>query len=334
VSKDILLQVKKLKTYFYERGAVIRAVDDISYSIQRQEILGIVGESGCGKTINSWSIMRLIPANGRIVEGEILLHRKKDGSEEVINLVALKADEKRMCDIRGGDIGMIFQEPMTSLSPVHTIGNQILETIKLHGDIAIEQARERVRHLLVQVGIPRPQEIINEYPYQLSGGMRQRVMIAIALACKPSLLIADEPTTALDVTIQAQILTLMQKLQNEIGMAIMFITHNLSIIAEMANRVIVMYLGKIVETGPTEEVYYNPCHPYTQALLKSIPGLKGRPKSKLDSIRGSIPSPFVDIRGCSFFDRCPQRIPGICDINGPKPAKVATDHDVFCFLYA
>ncbi len=328
-----VLDVKNLKTYFYQNGGVIKAVDGVSYQIGRGETVGFVGESGCGKTINSWSVMRLIPDNGKIEQGQINLSRKIDGREEVVDLASVDPNGELMCYIRGGEIGMIFQEPMTSLSPVHSVGNQIIEAIVLHEKVGPEEARERAIGFLVRVGIPRPHEIIDEFAHQLSGGMRQRVMIAIALSCRPSVLIADEPTTALDVTIQAQILNLMRRLQRDFGMSIMFITHDLGVIAEMAGRVLVMYLGKIVESASAEEIFYNPRHPYTRALLKSIPGSRGEPKTRLDTIRGSIPSPYAVITGCPFFGRCPQRIAKTCYRTFPPEKQVSDGHQVNCYLY-
>ena len=333
MSDNLVLDVRNLRTYFYQHGGVIKAVDGVSYQIKRGETVGFVGESGCGKTINSWSVMRLIPGNGRIVEGEILLHRWRNGKDEVLNLAEEDPDGETMCYIRGGEIGMIFQEPMTSLSPVHTVGSQIAEAILLHENINPADARQRTVDLLRRVGIPRPDKMIHDYPHQLSGGMRQRIMIAIALACYPDLLIADEPTTALDVTIQAQILNLMRSLQAELKMSIMFITHDLGVIAEMTDRVFVMYLGKIVEKAAVEEIFYEPLHPYTQALLKSIPGIQAKSKTMLETIQGSIPSPYALITGCPFFERCPKRIEGRCASSYPPTTVLANDHHVDCHLY-
>jgi oligopeptide/dipeptide ABC transporter ATP-binding protein len=328
-----VLEISNLKTYFYQDGGVVKAVDDVSFRVDQGETVGIVGESGCGKTITSWSVMRILPSNGRIEQGEILLHTVKDADGKPLDVAKQRAESDIMCNIRGGEIGMIFQEPMTSLSPVHTVGSQICEAIQLHEDVSDEKATERAVDLLGRVGIPRPHEIVNEYSFRLSGGMRQRAMIAVALACNPHLLIADEPTTALDVTIQAQILNLMKHLQREFRMSIMFITHDLGVIAEMADRVIVMYLGKVVESASAEAVFYNPKHPYSQALLKSIPGSHVQTKSRLATIRGSVPSPYAEIHGCAFYGRCPHRIDGTCNQDVPTLQEVTDGQSVRCWLY-
>jgi len=265
-----ILEVKNLKTYFFIDEGIARAVDDVSLHLFAEETLGIVGESGCGKSVTSLSIMRLIPhPPGKIVSGDITFEGKD----------VLALPESRMREIRGNEISMIFQEPMTSLNPVFTVGEQIEETIMLHQRLGAREAREKSIDMLDLVGIPSPETRVSEYPHQLSGGMRQRVMIAIALVCNPAILIADEPTTALDVTIQAQILGLLEKLQSEFGMAVMLITHDLAVIAEVADRVIVMYAGKIVETANTFDVFENPLHPYTKGLLASIPCPDGKERS-------------------------------------------------------
>lgn len=329
----IILQTKDVKTYFYNDEGIVKAVDGVSFDIKEGETVGIVGESGCGKTITGLSIMRLIPGAGRIVSGEILFRLKGDNGSQMINLVEMDAEGKQMRYIRGGEIGLIFQEPMTAFSPVHTVGNQICENILLHSEVSKNEARQRAVDLLERVGIPRPGTIVDEYPYQLSGGMRQRSMVALALACNPNLLIADEPTTAVDVTIQAQMLQLMQELQREYKMSIMFITHDMGVIAEICSRVVVMYLGLAVEIGKTREVFHNPLHPYTRALLKSIPGLQSQPKTKLDTIKGSIPSPYAELQGCKFYDRCPDH-KDICRSYGvPELKEEEEEHFVSCYLY-
>jgi len=290
-----LLEVKNLKTYFYTDDGVSTAVDDVSYDLDKGETLGLVGESGCGKSVSALSIMRLIPTPpGKIVSGEILFEGK--------NLLGIPEEEMR--SIRGNRIGMIFQEPMTSLNPVFTIGDQIDEAIILHQKVNKHESKIRTIEMLKRVGIPAPEQRYGEYPHQLSGGMRQRIMIAMALSCNPALLIADEPTTALDVTVQAQILELIRKLQDEFGMGVIMITHDLGVIAEVAKRVAVMYASKVVEYAPVREIYYNPKHPYTVGLLNSIPRL-GEEKTKLATIEGTVPPPTHYPKGCHFATRCP-----------------------------
>ncbi|WP_019121876.1 ABC transporter ATP-binding protein [Brevibacillus massiliensis] len=290
-----ILEVRGLKTHFFTDAGVVRSVDGVDFTIKQGEILGIVGESGCGKSVTSLSIMRLIPSPpGKTVGGEIMFQGK--------NLLAVS--EKEMRSIRGNEIAMIFQEPMTSLNPAFRIGAQICEAIQLHLGIGRSQARQRAVELLREVGIPRPEQLIFEYPHQLSGGMRQRVMIAMAMACRPKLLIADEPTTALDVTIQAQILTLMRRIRDEAGTSIMLITHDLGVVAETCDRVVVMYAGKVIEEADVKTLFKNPKHPYTQGLLQSVPKLKG-PRERLYSIPGSIPVPHAMPKGCKFAPRCP-----------------------------
>lgn len=290
-----LLEVKNLKTYFYTPGKVIPAVDGVSFHIDKGETLCIVGESGSGKSVTSLSIMQLVQCPpGKYVEGEILF----EGQD------ILKKTENEMCGIRGNDISMIYQEPMTSLNPVFTIGMQIMETIKIHQKLSNEEARKKAVHMLRLVGIADPEARMKEYPHQLSGGMRQRVMIAMGLCCEPKLLIADEPTTALDVTIQAQILDLMRKLKRELNMTILFITHDLGVVAEMAERVIVMYGGRVVEEGSVKEIFKCPRHPYTLGLLKCIPRMDIKEK-RLQAIKGMVPSPDKFAEGCRFHPRCP-----------------------------
>lgn len=341
---NILIDVRNLKTYFHLDEGIVKAVDGADFTIQRGKTLGIVGESGCGKSVTARSIMRILAKTARIVDGEIIFNRlsridrdQGDAGQlvETLDLSKLDPMSEKMRSIRGAEISMVFQEPMTSLSPVHSIGNQIGEVIALHQRVDNKRAREIAIDILAKVGMPLPQRTVDRYPFELSGGMRQRAMIAMALSCHPSLLIADEPTTALDVTTEAQILTLMRRLQNELGMAIMFITHNLGVIAQMADNVAVMYLGKVVEDATIDMLFYNPLHPYTQALLQSIPRLgKKMPKEfRLASIKGNVPDPYNLPKGCPFHPRCAKRIPGVCDVDVPPVVEVEPGHKVRCVLY-
>jgi oligopeptide/dipeptide ABC transporter ATP-binding protein len=329
-SQAPLLEINNLKTYFTTMDGVVRAVDGVSLSIQPGKTLGLVGESGCGKSVTAHSILRLLPGRiSQIVEGEILFHRQ---SGQFVDMTKLNSDGELIRSIRGNEISMIFQEPLTSLSPVHTVGDQISETIALHQRVGKKEARERSIDLLKQVGIPNPDQRFDEYPHQFSGGMRQRAMIAMSLACSPRLLIADEPTTALDVTIQAQILELMQKLQEDFGMAILIITHDLGVIAEMANDVAVMYMGKVVESGSAELIFNRPLHPYTVGLMRSIPQLGSRSKDRLTPIPGSVPDPFSIPPGCAFSSRCPAPKRPACNQEVPL-IEVEPGHWVRCTLY-
>ena len=322
-----LLDIRDLKTYFHTDDGVVRAVDGVSLSIAPQKTLGVVGESGCGKSITAFSTMRLIPSPpGKIEHGQILFHKNLES--DPIDLTQLNPKGTQMRDIRGNDIAMIFQEPMTSLSPVHTVGNQISEAIMLHQNADKKEARERAIDALNKVRLPRPDRQVDAYPHELSGGMRQRAMIAMALSCNPSLLIADEPTTALDVTVQAQILDLMRHLQSDIGMAIMLITHDLGVVASMADYVAVMYLGKIVEYSDTRTVFKNPRHPYTRGLLNSIPQV-GQ-KRRLVPIEGTIPDPFEIPRGCAFAPRCPHAMDKCRE--EPQLLEIESGHRVSCWL--
>ena len=295
-----ILQVENLRTYFKTDAGVARAVDGVSFHVNPGETLGIVGESGSGKSVTSLSVMRLIPEPpGKIQDGSKILFHGDSGVEDLA-----KASEERMRKIRGNDIAMIFQEPMTSLNPVFKIGDQIMESLRLHQGLSKKDARDKAIDMLRLVGIPIPEQRVDEYPHQLSGGMRQRVMIAIALACDPKVLIADEPTTALDVTIQAQIIELLNRLQEELGMAIILITHDLGVVAETCDRVIVMYGGQVFEEGPVGDVFTNPQNPYTEGLLRSIPRL-GSGTKRLAVIPGVVPSPLNWPTGCRFRERCP-----------------------------
>ena len=340
LDNNLLLQVNNLKTHFFLDEGTVRALDGVDFSINRGQTLGVVGESGCGKSVTARSILRIVPKPGRIVEGSITLHRvieNTPGSKvtDEIKLTDLDPMGKEMRSIRGKEIALVPQEPMASLSPVHTIGNQISEAIMLHQKVTKQQAHEKSIEMLKLVGFPKPEERVDSYPYQLSGGLRQRAVIAMALSCHPSLLIADEPTTALDVTTEAQILKLMRSLQQELGMAIMYITHNLGVVAQMTERVIVMYMGKVVEETDVDTIFHKPMHPYTSALLRSIPrlGQKTRDRQRLESIRGTVPDPYSIPRGCSFHPRCSKRIRGVCDQQEPPNIQVDVGHKVRCLLY-
>ncbi len=323
-----LLEVKNLRTHFELEQGTVRAVDGASFTLYGGQTLGIVGESGCGKSVMSRSVLRIVPTPGRVVDGEIH-YQRADG--DTIDLATLDPRGTEIRSIRGAEISMVFQEPMTSLSPVHTIGNQINEVITLHKGVDEKQARAQTIDMLKLVGMPRAETVIDRYPHQLSGGMRQRAMIAMALSCSPRLLIADEPTTALDVTTQAQILALMKRLQAEFGMAIMFITHDLGVIAQMTEYVIVMYLGKVVEAADVDTIFYEPKHPYTHALLHSIPRLgQKHADGRLSAIEGSIPDPFSVPSGCPFHPRCPFSDGKRCRTEVPETREVVPGHTVSC----
>ena len=326
---ETLLEIQNLKTYFFLDHGTVHAVDGVSCDLYRGRTLGMVGESGCGKSVTARSILRIVGSRGRIVEGKILLHE----GETVIDLTAMDPKGKEIRAIRGKTIAMIFQEPMTSLSPVYTIGNQIMEAILLHQHTGKKEARELTIEMLWKVGISKPRQRVDEYPHQLSGGMRQRAMIAMALSCRPKLLIADEPTTALDVTIQAQILDLMRNLKDEFGMAILMITHNLGVIAEMAEEVAVMYLGRLVEEASSDDLFYDPRHPYTRALLRSIPKVGKKSGVPLESIRGVVPDPLNVPRGCPFHPRCRSFLRGTCEKSIPPLLEIAPGHRVACHLF-
>jgi len=329
-----ILSVRDLKTYFFQDEGTVRAVDGASFDVYPHRTLGIVGESGCGKSVTARSILRIVERPGRIVEGDILLRRPSgNGGEVEIDLTELSADGKEMRSIRGREIALIFQEPMTSFSAHYTVGNQIVEMVQLHQKVSKQEARRRAIEGLNHVGVPQPERRIDEYAFQLSGGLRQRVMIAMALSCDPRILIADEPTTALDVTTQAQILDLLRDLQAETGMAVMLITHNMGVIAEMADDVVVMYLGQVVEVGPVDNIFHAPRHPYTQALLRSIPSVLSDPRSKLPTITGAVPHPYNRPSGCPFYPRCTNFMRGVCDVQEPSLLPVGDNHAVSCFLY-
>ena len=330
-----LLSVRNLKTYFTQDEGTVRAVDGVSFEMAPGATLGIVGESGCGKSITARSIMRIVDRPGRIVDGEIHFKRPAggDGPGEVVDLAKLEPNGALMRSIRGAEIALIFQEPMSSFSPVHTVGSQIIEAIQLHQPLGRQAARERAIEMLRRVGVSSPEERVDQLSNQLSGGLRQRAMIAMALSCEPTLLIADEPTTALDVTTQTQILDLMRRLQQEDGMAIMLITHDLGVVAEMATDVVVMYLGRVVEQAPVDAIFHDPRHPYTRALLRSIPRIRSRMRERLTPIAGAVPHPYDRPTGCPFHPRCPEFMAGTCDREAPALRSVGDHHAVSCFLY-
>ncbi len=322
LGKDVLLEVENLRTQFHTEDGLVRAVDGVSFEIMKGEVLGVVGESGCGKSVTALSIMRLIQQP----PGKIMADKVSFEDREI-----LKLTETQMRNIRGNDISMIFQEPMTSLNPVYTVGNQIAEAIILHQKLSRSKAMEKAVEMLSKVGIPLPEQRVNEYPHQMSGGMRQRVMIAMALSCNPKLLIADEPTTALDVTIQAQILALMQELQRDFDAAIMLITHDLGVIAETAHRVVVMYAGKIVEYSDVKTIFHKPRHPYTWGLLQSIPRLD-QTRERLMVIEGVVPNPLFIPDGCSFHPRC-RFASERCSVETPQIEEIEEGHQVRCWHY-
>jgi len=322
-----LLKVKELKTYFYTFEGVAKAVDDVSFYLDKREVIGIVGESGCGKSVTALSILNLIPdPPGKIVHGKILF----------AGIDIVKLTMKQMRAIRGNRISMIFQEPMSSLNPVFTIGDQISEMFVLHEKLSRRESWNKSIEMLRKVQIPAAEKRVHEYPHQLSGGMRQRAMIAMALSCNPEILIADEPSTALDVTIQAQIIDLMMHLKEEFDMAIMFITHDLGVIAEIAQRIVVMYAGKVVEEGQTGAIFEDPKHPYTQGLLQSIPKIGERSqygRQRLHEILGIVPSLYELPSGCSFYPRCPKSM-AMCNEHAPELVDLGNAHRVRCWLHS
>jgi peptide/nickel transport system ATP-binding protein len=324
-----ILSVRDLKTYFFPDEGIVKAVDGATFDLLPRTTLGIVGESGCGKSVTARSVLRIVERPGRIVGGSILL--RTDGGE--VDLAQMDPAGAEMRQIRGGEIGLVFQEPMTSFSPVHTVGSQIIETIRLHHPVSKQEARDRAIAAFRSVGIPKPERRIDEYAFELSGGLRQRAMIAMALSCGPRILIADEPTTALDVTTQAQILDLLRSLQEREGMTIVLITHNLGEVAEMCDTVVVMYLGRVVEEGPADAIFHNAKHPYTQALLRSIPSIHSTARTELPTIAGSIPHPYNRPAGCPFHPRCPDFMPGTCDKAEPGLTVLGNGQAISCFLY-
>lgn len=312
---EALLTINDLHTHFFLDEGTVCAVNGVNLQIPRGKTVALVGESGCGKSVTAFSILRLVSWPGKIISGEIVLHNKDGG----IDLTKLEEDGTAIRQIRGKEIAMIFQEPMTSLSPMHTVGSQIMEAVILHTDMKKAAAKAHAVHMMSRVGIPNARERFRQYPHEMSGGLRQRVVIAMALSCQPSLLIADEPTTALDVTIQAEILQLMRNLQAELEMSILLITHDLGVVAEMADEVAVMYMGRIVERSDVVRLFDDPQHPYTQALLQSVPGRETQPGSRLKVIAGSVPDPFQQIPGCPFNPRCEEMVSDRCDQGDPPP---------------
>jgi oligopeptide/dipeptide ABC transporter ATP-binding protein len=328
---NIILEIQNLKTYFFLEKVTVRALDGVNLVLPRRSTLGLVGESGCGKSIMAMSIMRLIPTPpGKIVDGHINLYRKE--SQSVVDIAALGNTSEEIRNIRGGDIAIVFQEPMTSLNPLQTVGSQIAEMVQVHKKVSHKAAMDRALEMLTRVQINAPKQRLNEYPHQMSGGMRQRVMIALALSCNPSILIADEPTTALDVTVQAQILDLMRQLQADFDSSIIIITHNLGVVSQMAAEVAVMYLGKIVEHTEKRELFHHPLHPYTVGLLNSVPVLGRKGKKLLEPIKGMVPSPTKIIPGCAFEPRCPRAMK-ICSEQQPLLREIQPGHEVACWLY-
>ncbi len=333
--REALLSVRNLKTYFLQDEGLVRAVDGVSFDVAAGGTLGVVGESGCGKSVTARSILRIVDRPGRIVEGEIWFRRRatNGAAAEVVDLATLEPNGAEMRAIRGAEIALIFQEPMSSFSPVHSVGSQIVEAILLHQPVGRREARDKAIEMLRRVGVPSPEQRVDQLSNQLSGGLRQRAMIAMALSCHPTLLIADEPTTALDVTTQTQILELMRQLQHEDGMAIMLITHDLGVVAEMATDVAVMYLGRVVEQAPVDAIFHAPRHPYTRALLRSIPRMRVRSRERLTPIAGAVPHPYDRPTGCPFHPRCESFMAGTCDRRTPSLRPVGDHHAVSCFLY-
>ncbi len=325
MADDLVLEVRDLRTQFFTRDGVVRAVDGVSFSVRRGEVVGLVGESGCGKSVTSLSIMRLVPQPpGRIVGGEVILY------EDGIGRDLLKLDDDEMRRIRGRVISMIFQDPMTSLNPVLTIGYQLMEPLKIHFNLDDDAARKRAVELLMQVGIPAAAQRLNDYPHQFSGGMRQRVMVAMALACRPRLLIADEPTTALDVTVQAQLLDLIRRLNRETGTAVLIITHDLGVVADLCDRVMVMYAGQIIESGTGDEIFDSPQHPYTLGLMQSVPRLGPDVRKPLTPIEGMPPDLIAPPAGCRFQPRCPS---AFARCHEPPPTVyLGGEHRTACWL--
>ncbi|WP_447402512.1 ABC transporter ATP-binding protein [Lysinibacillus sp. fkY74-1] len=323
MKQDTVLEVKNLQTYFYSSEGVAKAVDGVSFTLQKGETLGIVGESGCGKSMTSLSLLRLVPSPpGKIINGEILLN----------NTDILKLSDEELRKIRGNKISMIFQEPMTSLNPVLSVGEQIAESIRLHQGLSRKEAWQKAVDMIRLVGIPAPEKRAKQEPYQLSGGMRQRIMIAMALACTPDVLIADEPTTALDVTIQAQIIDIIQNLQKQLGMSILFITHDLGVVAEICDKIAVMYAGQVVEEGTTDSLFEKPLHPYTNGLIQSLPKLY-EDQEELSTIQGTVPSPYHYPSGCRYAERCPFATE-LCREKQPELLTIEPEKKVRCWMYS
>ena len=331
MSTTPLLSVRNLRTVFNLDEGTVKAVDGVSFDVQPGRVLGIVGESGCGKSATIKSILRLIEPPGEVASGEIWFQSRQAGAP--LDLAQLNARGSQMRAIRGDEIALIPQEPMAAFSPVHTIGHQLTEALMLHRPLSKKNAHQQVIERLREVGVPHPESAMERYSWELSGGLRQRAMIGMALTCGPTLLIADEPTTAIDVTTQAQVLSLLRKLQQQHNTAIIFITHDLGVIAQLADDVVVMYLGRVMETGPVDAIFHNPQHPYTRALLQSIPKLTTAHRTPLPTIEGSIPHPFNRPKGCPFFQRCPEALSGVCNEQVPALKPVQTEQTVSCFLH-
>jgi peptide/nickel transport system ATP-binding protein len=329
-NSDVILEVKDLKVHFHLNEGKLKSVDGVNLTIRKGKTLGIVGESGCGKSVTSQALLRIVPLPGT-VEGQILLKRGSAGNSETVDLVKLDDRGKEIRSIRGGEIAMIFQEPMKAFSPIHTVGNQIIEAVLLHRTKDDSEARSIALETLQSVGMSNPEQRMNEFPHQLSGGMRQRAMIAMALASHPNILIADEPTTALDVTVQAQVLQLINELKENTGTSVIFITHDLGVIAEMSDDVAVMYLGKVVEYTDVDTLFYGARHPYTKALLHSIPSVSSRNK-RLESIEGTVPFPMNLPEGCGFYSRCPRAEEGVCNVTDIPLFMVSENHYVRCLF--
>ena len=333
ISAGNVLRIENLHTYFFTDLGISRALNGVSFDVPTGKVLGVVGESGCGKTVTALSIMQLVPHPGRTVKGRILV-RVGSGHADTVEITRLGRNSPEMRALRGGKIGMIFQEPMTSLNPSYTVGDQIMEAILIHQHVTKGEAHDWAVEVLDRVGMPNPAMVAKRYPHELSGGMRQRAMIAMALSCSPSILIADEPATALDVTTEAQILDVIRELQAHMGMTTMLITHNLGVVAQMCDNVVVMYLGRIVEQAPVDAIFYNPQHPYTRALLRSIPHVGSRTKVRLEPIRGVVPDPYAAITGCPFHPRCDFAKESLCDACVPRLATTEQGHAVRCFLFS
>jgi peptide/nickel transport system ATP-binding protein len=335
MQENTLLEVQDLRVHFQTREGAVKAVEGVDLQIQERSTVGLVGESGSGKSVTAFAILQAVSRPGKIVGGQILLHREEgaSGIAEVVDLASLDPRSPQLRAIRGKEIAMIYQEPMTSLSMMHTVGFQIMEAILLHQKVDKRRARELAIEMLHKVGIPRPEQRVDAYPFELSGGMRQRVMIAMALVTHPRLLIADEPTTALDVTTQAQIMELILELQRELGMSVLLITHDLGVVAETCDEVVVLYLGEVMEKADVKNLFHDPLHPYTQALLRSIPRL-GQGKSwELQPIEGMVPDPYNRPRGCPFHTRCPSMMPGVCDSKPLTTTSLPDGRTVRCHLY-
>ena len=333
-TSDPLLSIRDLKVHFFMDEGVVKAVDGISLDVFPGQVFGIVGESGCGKSVTMKALLRIVEPPGRLVSGQMILRRSvKGGATQAVDLAKLDPKGTEMRDVRGGQIALIPQEPMAAFSPVHTVGSQIIEAIRLHSKVNEREARKLALQQFRDVGIPEPEQRLDAYSWQLSGGLRQRAMIAMALSCNPAILIADEPTTAVDVTTQAQVLRLLRRLQQERNSAIIFITHDLGVIAQMADYVTVMYLGLVVEQGPVDHIFHNPKHPYTRALLESIPSIDMAPRANLPTITGSIPHPFNRPAGCPFYPRCSSFMSGVCDQRAPELRDLGDNQRVSCFLY-